>query len=141
LKSIYGSKISFSDRCPVKQHVEKLYQTSERLQGKLSEDSYTFGKEEGAAICFIQDLYKICGEATANMRKKSEPREIVQMEEKPARQMSVAVREVKKANPKAKTAKGEVTREFLQPETADSLTFEMPEPNQAQLSVAPKQKR
>ena len=141
MKSIYGSKISFSDRCPVKQHVEKLYQTSERLQGKLSEDSYTFGKEESAALCFIQDLYKICGEATVNTRKKSESREIVQTEEKPAPQKSVAVREVKKANPKAKTAKGEVAREFQQPEAADSLTFEMPEPNQAQISVAPKQKR
>lgn len=129
MKSIYGSKISFSDRCPIKQHVEKLYQTSERLQGKLSEDSYTFGKEEGAALCFIQDLYKICGEATVNTRKKSELREIVQAEEKPAPHKNVAVREVKKANPKAKSAKGEVPREFQQPEAAESLTFEMPEPN------------
>jgi hypothetical protein len=141
LKSIYGGKISFSDRCPIKQHVEKLYQTSERLQVKLSEDSYTFGKEEGAALCFIQDLYKICGEATVNARKKSELREILQTEEKPAQQKSVAVREVKKANPKSKTAKGEVSREYQQPEAANSLTFEMPEPNQAQISVAPKQKR
>lgn len=99
------------------------------MQGKLSEDSYTFGKEEGAALCFIQDLYKICGEATVNTRKKSELREIVQAEEKPAPHKNVAVREVKKANPKAKSAKGEVPREFQQPEAAESLTFEMPEPN------------
>ena len=51
------------------------------------------------------------------------------------------VREIKKANPKVKTAKGEIGRETLQPETADLLTFEMQELNQAQLSVAPKQKR
>lgn len=85
MKSIYGSKISLSDRFPFKQQVEKLYQTSERLQGKLSEDSYTFGKEEGAAICFIKDLYKICGEAKGIVRKKSEHREIVQMAEKTVR--------------------------------------------------------
>ena len=86
----------------MKQQVENLYQTSERLQGKLSPESYTFGKEEGAALCFIQDLSKICGEATVTQRKKSEHREIAQTE---AQQKSVAVREVKKANPRVKAAK------------------------------------
>ena len=109
------------------------------MQGKLSADSYTFGKEEGAALCFIQDLSKICGEATVTQRKKSEHREIAQTE---AQQKSVAVREVKKANPRVKAAKEEVPREVPQLEIVHQPATYIQEAKQAQVPVAaPKQKR
>ena len=54
----------------------------------------------------------------------------------------MAVREVKKANPRVKPAKEEVAREFPQPEAVHPPEIEIQEPKQAELAVAPlKQKR
>jgi len=52
MKALYGQKISISDRMPLKSEIERLYQTSERLQDKQV-DFYSFGREESSVECFI----------------------------------------------------------------------------------------